>query len=141
MNFYRNFSMAKVVLLPWSFLSLRNLTSHYIPWTSKETLALQKLYCCFEVFILLEVLLRTLDMVGLEDSSLGLRFSKMFFTDLKMSTGLLKWLFDFAYFVFQIFCRKFWSIFHTEVPIYCWHKVLHLFIVCGLLGVTSIANF
>ena len=39
MNFYR-----KVVLLSLNFLSLMNLASHYMPWTSKEILALQKMY-------------------------------------------------------------------------------------------------
>ena len=67
---------------------LRNLASHYMPWTSKEIL--QKLDSCFEVFFLLEILLRTLDMVVLEKFSLGLRFSKKFLADLKMSSGLLK---------------------------------------------------
>ena len=49
------------VLVPLNFLSLRNLASHYIPWISKEIVALQKLYFCFEVFFLLGFLLRTLD--------------------------------------------------------------------------------
>ena len=64
-------------------------------WTSKEILALQKLYCCF----LLEFLRRTLDMVVLEECSLELRFSIKFLADfLKMSSGLLKC------FVFVLFC-------------------------------------
>ena len=75
-------------------------------------------------------LLRTLDMVVLEESSLGLRFSKKILAYLKMSSRLLKCsaLFDFSYFVFQIFCRKFSSIFHTQVSIKDWHKFLHLFL-------------
>ena len=83
-NFYR-----KVVLLSWNFLSLKNLTPHYKPWTSKEIFALRKLYYCFEVFFLLEILPRNLDMVVLEEFSLVLNFSK-FLADLKMSSGLLK---------------------------------------------------
>ena len=69
---------------------LRTLAPRYMPWTSKEILPLQKLYCCFEVFFLLEILLRTLNMVVLEESLLGLRLSKKFLADLKMSSGLLK---------------------------------------------------
>ena len=49
-----------------------------MPWISKEILTLQKLYCCFEGFFLLEILLRTLDMAVLEEFALGLRFSKKF---------------------------------------------------------------
>ena len=77
-------------MLPWNFFSLRNLASNYMPWTSKEVLALQKFYCWFEVFFLLETLFRTSDMVVLEESSLGLRFSKKFLADLKMLSGSLK---------------------------------------------------
>ena len=76
MNFYKNLSLIKVVLLPWNFLSLRNLASHYMSWSSKEIISLQKLYCCFEVVFLLKILLRTLDMVVTEESSLRLSFSK-----------------------------------------------------------------
>ena len=95
MNFYRYLCLKKVVLLLLNFLALWNLASHYMTWTSKETLALQKLYCCF----LLEFLRRTLDMVVLEESFLGLRFSTKFLADfLKMSSGLLKC------FVFVLFC-------------------------------------
>ena len=35
-------------------------------------------YCCFEVSFLLGILLKTLDVVVLEESSLGLNFSKHF---------------------------------------------------------------
>ena len=40
MNFYRNLCLTKFVLLPWNFLSLRNLASHYMLRTSKEILIL-----------------------------------------------------------------------------------------------------
>ena len=90
MNFYRNLNLTKVVLFPWNFLSLKNLAPHDMPWTSKKILTLEKLYYCFEVFFLLEILLRTLDMVVLEGSSFGLRFSKKFLPDLKMSSGSRK---------------------------------------------------
>ena len=79
-------------MLPWNFLSFRNLASYYMSWTSKEIIFLQKLYCCFEVFFLLRILLRTLDMVVIEESSLGLGFSKKNLNDLKMSLGLLECL-------------------------------------------------
>ena len=98
MNFYRNHSLTKVVLLP-CILSLRNLDSHYMPWTSKEILALQKLYCCFEIFFLLQILLRTVGMVVLEESNSGLHFSETFLVDLKMFSGLLKC------FLFVWFCK------------------------------------
>ena len=97
MNFYRNLSLTKVIFLPCNFHSLRNLASYYMSWTSKEIISLQKLYCCFEVFLLLEILLKTLDMVVLEESSLGLSFSKKFLADLKMSLGFLEW-FAFVWF-------------------------------------------
>ena len=32
-----------------NFLSLRNLAPHHMPWAPKEILALQKLYCYFEI--------------------------------------------------------------------------------------------
>ena len=90
MNFYKILSLIKVALLPWNFLSFRNLAFYYMSWTSKEIIFLQKLHCCFEVFFLLRILLRTLDMVVIEESSLGLGFSKKKLTDLKMSLGLLE---------------------------------------------------
>ena len=80
----------KVLLLPWNFLSLRNLASHYMSWTSKEMIFLQELFCCVEVFFLLRILLRTLDMIVLENSSLGLRFSKKILLDLYTSLWLLE---------------------------------------------------
>ena len=86
MNFYKSLSLEKVVLLPWNFLSLRNWASQYMPWTSKEILAFQKLYYCFEV---------------LEESSLRLRFRKKSLANLKMSSGLLK---CFILVWFCIFC-------------------------------------
>ena len=80
----------KVLLLPWNFLYLRNLASHYMSWTSKEMIFLQELFCCVEVFFLLRILLRTLDMIVLENSSLGLRFSKKILLDLYTSLWLLE---------------------------------------------------
>ena len=80
----------KALLLPWNFLSFRNLASHYISWTSKEMISLQELFCCVEVFFLLRILLRTLDMIVLENSSLGLRFSKKILLDLYTSLWLLE---------------------------------------------------
>ena len=76
MNFYTNFSLTKFVLLPWNFLSLRNLVLHNMSWTSKEIISLQKFYYCFKVFFLLGILIRILDMVVLKESFLGLSFSK-----------------------------------------------------------------
>ena len=64
-KFYRNLSQTKVVLLPWNFLTLRNLASYDMSRTSKEIISLQKLYCFFKVFLLLRILLRTLDMIVL----------------------------------------------------------------------------
>ena len=65
-----------------------------MPWSFKDILAsLQMLYCCFEVFFLLEILLKTLDMVVLEEYFLGLCFSKNFLADLEMSSSLLKCFF------------------------------------------------
>ena len=52
--------------------------------TSKDILSLQKLYYFFDVLFLLRILLRTLDMVVLEDS----------LADLKLTLGLME------YFVF-----------------------------------------
>ena len=76
MNFHRNISLTKIVLLPLNFPYLRNLASHHMSGTSKEIISLQKVYHCVEVFFLLGILLRTLDIVVLEESSLGLSFSK-----------------------------------------------------------------
>ena len=56
--------------------------------TSKDILSLQKLYYFFDVLFLLRILLRTLDMVVLEDS----------LADLKLTLGLME------YFVFVWFC-------------------------------------
>ena len=65
------------------------------------------LYCCFEVFFLLEILLRTLDMVVLEESFLGLCFSKKFLADLEMSSSLLKCF--FASLIFHILSSKYFA--------------------------------
>ena len=54
MNFYRNLSLTKVVLLPRNVLFLRNLASYYMSRTYKEVISLQKLYCLFKVLFLLE---------------------------------------------------------------------------------------
>ena len=62
-----------------------------MPYLSKEILALRRLCCCFKVFFLLGILLRTSDMVVLEESSLEL-YSKKILTDLKIVirvTGML----------------------------------------------------
>ena len=85
LNFYRNVSLTKVLLLPLNFLSLRNLASYYMSRTSKEIVSLQKLCFFFEVLFLSRILLRTLDMVVLEESFLGLSFSNS-----NISLGLLK---------------------------------------------------
>ena len=65
--------------------------------TSRETISFQKLYCCFEVFFLLRIFLRTLDMAVIEESSFGLSFSKKHLADLKMSLRLLE-CFAFVWF-------------------------------------------
>ena len=98
---YRVVSSAKLQISV-SSVSVTNLASHYIKCTCKEILALKKLYCCFEVFFLLEILLRTLAMLVLGETSLVLRFSKYFLADLKCPRGYwnILYLFDFAYFVF-----------------------------------------
>ena len=77
-----------------------------LKWNSKEIISLQKLYCCFDVFLLLGVLLRNLDMVVLEKFSSGLGFSKKFWADLKVSLGLL-----------ECFESVWFCIFYTQVPI------------------------
>ena len=123
MNFYR-----KVVLLSWNFLSLQNLTPHYKPWTSKEIFAWRKLYYCFEVFFLLEILLRNLDMVVLEESSLVLSFSKKFLADLKMSSRLLSFCLILHILSSKYFAENFGAF-------------LHLLIVYIPLGVISLVNF
>ena len=92
--------------------------SKYIPWTSTEILVGQRLHCSREIFShefsfplqamnfyrnlsLTKVFLmlwsflsvrnfRTLDMVVLEESSLGLQSSRNYLADLKMFSGLLK---------------------------------------------------
>ena len=51
---------------------------------SKTILALQRLCCCFKVYFQLGILLKTSDMVILEQSSLGSIFSKKDLPDLKM---------------------------------------------------------
>ena len=56
----------------------------------QRNLSLAKVVCCFEVLFLLGILLRNLDMVVLEESSLVLSYSKKFLADLKMPSGLLK---------------------------------------------------
>ena len=118
MNFYR-----KVALLSRNFLSLKNLTPHYKPWTSKEIFALRKLYYCFEVFFLLEILLRNLDMVVLEESSLVLSCSKKFLADLKMSSVLLK-------------CCLILHILSSKYFAECFGAFLHLLIVLVPLGLS-----
>ena len=50
MKFYKNLSQKMVVLLPWNFLTPRNLASYDMSRTSKEIISLQKLYCFFKVF-------------------------------------------------------------------------------------------
>ena len=79
----------------------------------KRFYPLKKLYCYF----LLGILLKALDVVVLEQSSLVLRFSKMFLVDLKSLHNYwnVLHLFDFAYFVWEMFCRIFWSIFRSQV--------------------------
>ena len=69
---------------------------------------------------------RTLDMVVLEGSFLGLSFLKTFLADLRMTLGL----FDFACFIFQIFYR-FWSILPIFAPFDCLSSP----------GVISLVNF
>ena len=78
MNFYRNLTLTKVALLSLNFLSLSNLAFYYMSQTSKEIISFQKLCCFFEVLFLLRILLWTLDMVVLGESSLGLSFYKNF---------------------------------------------------------------
>ena len=51
-----------------------NLACYYMPKTSKKIIFLQALYYIFEVLFLLRILLRTLNMVALEEPSLGLSF-------------------------------------------------------------------
>ena len=85
-----------------SFLFPGNLALQYTPWTTKDILAMDKLYCYFEGSFCYEFCLKV-DVVVLEESSLVLSFSKMFLVDLKMSTELLKYLFLFISF-FQIIC-------------------------------------
>ena len=82
MSFYRNLSLT--------------IAPHYMPWTSKETLALEKLYCCFEVFFLLRILFTTLDYGSFRSVLFGVKF----LTDLKMPSGLLE---CFAFVWFCIF--------------------------------------
>ena len=143
LNYYRNRSMTKVVLLPWNLLSLRNLASHYMSWTSKEMISLQKLYCCFKVLFLLRILLRTLDMVVLEESSLGLSFSKNFLADLKIFFMLLEC------YVFVSFCILYLPNISQKVLKHFSHSSSHL-IVAQIFGpfdclcfpgVTSLAHF
>ena len=91
MNSYRNLSLTKVVLLPWNFLSLRNLASDYMSWTSQEIISLQKLYCFFKVLFLLRILLRTLGMVFLRSPLQCKVFLILFswFTNVLSGTGIL----------------------------------------------------
>ena len=42
------FNHEEAILLLWRFLFFKNLAPHYTPWTSKEILALEKLYWYFE---------------------------------------------------------------------------------------------
>ena len=57
MNFYRNLTLTKVVLLSLNFHSLSNLAFYYMSQTSKEIISFQKLSCFFEVLFLLRILL------------------------------------------------------------------------------------
>ena len=145
MNFYKNLSLIKVVLLRWNFLSLRNLASHYMSWSSKEIISLPKLYCCFEVVFLLKILLRALDMVVTEESSLKLSFSKKIsrFKNVIRVTGTFCILY-FAYSIFQIFWRKFpsntgtnfytfWLFKFPQIFIY-WFKFWFLKLSCKAPG-------
>ena len=61
-----------------------NLACYYMPKTLKKIIFLQKLYYFFEVLFLLRILLRALNMVALEEPSLGLSFYKNFLADLKI---------------------------------------------------------
>ena len=62
-----------------------------MPKTFKKIIFLQKLYYFFEVLFLLRILLRALNMVALEEPSLGLSFYKNFLADLKSSLVLLEY--------------------------------------------------
>ena len=64
-KFYRNLIQTKVVLLPWKFLTLRDLAYYNMSRTSKKIISLQMLYCFFKFFFLLKTLLKNLDMVVL----------------------------------------------------------------------------
>ena len=66
MNFYRNFSLTKVVLLPCYFLYLRNLACYCMSQTSKEII------------------------ISFRGAFLRLGFSKIFLADLKTSLGLVE---------------------------------------------------
>ena len=125
------------------FLSLRNLASHYILWTSKEIVSLEKFFRCFEVFFLLGILLRTLHMVVLEESSLELGFSKKILADCKVSLGLTEW------FLFVWFCIFYLPNILQKVLEFFSHWISHLILpqffssfncLCSP-GVTSLANF
>ena len=111
MNFYRNLSLTRVLLLPWNFLFLRNLASYYMSPTAKEFMSLQTLYCIFEILFLLQILLRTLDMVFLYDSSLILHILS--------SKYLKKVLEDFSHFcTFWLFKFR-WNKFSCKFLIIC----------------------
>ena len=111
MKFYRNLIHTKVVLLPWNFLTLRSLTSCDMSRSSKEIISLKKLYCFFKGFFLLRILLGILDR----------EVFQFFLANLKMSLRLLEYFkfVRFCIFIFQIFDRKFWNIFHIFAPFDC----------------------
>ena len=88
----------------------------------------RKVYYCFEVFFLLEILLRNLDMVVLEESSLVVSFLKKFLADLIMSSVLLK-------------CCLILHILSSKYFAESFGAFLHLLIVCVPLSVISLANF
>ena len=114
MNFYR-----KVVLLPWNFLSLRNSASHFTLWTSKEILALQNLCCCFEFFFLLEIFLRTLDMVVFRGVLFRVNFFKKVFSWFKNVLSFT-WMFCIYLILcilsFKYFLKSFGEFFTFKFP-------------------------
>ena len=89
----QNLSLTKIVLLAWNFLFLMNLACYYMPKTFKKIIFLQKLYYFFEVLFLLRILLRALNMVALEEPSLGLSFYKNFLVDLKIPFSVTRILY------------------------------------------------
>ena len=114
------------------FFSLRNLARHCTPWTSKEILAMQKLYYWFGVFFLLEILLRTLDVSLLKESCLVLRFPKM-------SSKLLE-CFSFVWFCMlclENILKKVLEHF-SNLSSLLWYKFLHFLNVNVPLDLTCL---